>query len=201
MNFNLENALPILPFYGDSRDNQLEKLIPFLKALAQRRDVRPVFPRYQRFYELSTIGGDATRRAQKEIRTKQPRIKTLSPMKVRVHPRYPKAESVTMCKEDPSDEECNLSNNVRRLELMRKLEPKLLESPAPKGQRLTSFGELCVQRAKEALYQEIENLSGENDPENAVFDEDEENDPRDVTPRLFGNFSVKSPMHTRSKLH
>lgn len=38
--FNVENGMPILPFYGDKYDSELKYLIPILKRLSKKADFR-----------------------------------------------------------------------------------------------------------------------------------------------------------------
>lgn len=44
--FNMDNGIPCLPYYEDPQDNQLQQLIPFLKKLANVKDVRPYIKKH-----------------------------------------------------------------------------------------------------------------------------------------------------------
>ena len=50
--FNMDNGVPIVPFYEDSTDNQLMQLIPFLKMLVNVKDVRPVLKKAFQTYQI-----------------------------------------------------------------------------------------------------------------------------------------------------
>ena len=49
---HINNGIPILDFYGQEGDKELLKLMPFLKALSQVEDVRPVI---KKKYNLSGL--------------------------------------------------------------------------------------------------------------------------------------------------
>ena len=38
--FQVENGIPIVPFYNDKSDNELRAMVPYLKSLAKASDVR-----------------------------------------------------------------------------------------------------------------------------------------------------------------
>ena len=48
----LENGIPILPYYDDSLDRELLKLSDFLVYLARKKDVRPFLKGYFRLREF-----------------------------------------------------------------------------------------------------------------------------------------------------
>jgi Dullard-like phosphatase family protein len=50
--YQVENGVPIVPFYYHKSDTELKSLIPFLKSLGSARDVRQVV---QRTFRLHTI--------------------------------------------------------------------------------------------------------------------------------------------------
>lgn len=38
--FHLENGVPMVPFYGDKSDNEMIKLIKYIKSIADKDDLR-----------------------------------------------------------------------------------------------------------------------------------------------------------------
>ena len=58
--FNMENGIPILPYYEDPCDSQFVQLVPFLKKLAKVKDVRPFIKKHfetQQFLNFQEIEG------------------------------------------------------------------------------------------------------------------------------------------------
>jgi len=46
MSFQLDNGIPIIPFYDDKEDDQLEKLMSFMPILHKEKDVRNKIRKY-----------------------------------------------------------------------------------------------------------------------------------------------------------
>lgn len=74
---NSLNSVRILPFEGDQEDNALEKLTPFLTALAEIKDVRPVYDRFARYVEKKTLKVEKPR-AEARCKSLEPRRTNLA---------------------------------------------------------------------------------------------------------------------------
>lgn len=180
--------MPIVPFQGDLRDNQLLKLIPVLVHLAEKRDVRPVYHRYQK-YCLQERKAKSEKKSNKlDVNTKMPRATSCSPAAKRYCVPIVETEQLNQ------STDYEISDNGATMPSIRMFEPKLLVGSPILDEKVNSFTDLFNQRVRE---QEINVEDKEDDPENAVFMEDEEDCLRDTTPRLMSNFSNKSPMHRK----